>query len=168
MDRPGGLSYRTSSDQSSSTCLTFVMNWSARAPSIRRWSKLSERWQMLRMAMASSITTGVLSTVPTPMMATCGWLITGVPIKLPKLPELVREKVPPVTSSGLSWRERARAARSTMERCKPSTFFSSAPRITGTDPAHLARIALDDGLAERDLAVAGHGDLSAAADAQDG
>src|ERR1017187_731394 len=26
----------------------------------------------------------------------------------------------------------ARAARSTMERCKPSTFFSSAPRITGT------------------------------------
>ena len=33
---------------------------------------------MERMAMASSITTGVLSTVPTPRMATCGWLMTGV------------------------------------------------------------------------------------------
>ena len=31
------------------------------------------------------------------------------------------EKVPPWTSSGLSWREWARAARSTMARCKPTT-----------------------------------------------
>ena len=64
--------YSTSSDQPSSTCFTLLMNWSARAPSIRRWSKLSERRQMERMAMASSITTGVFSTVPTPMMATWG------------------------------------------------------------------------------------------------
>jgi hypothetical protein len=48
-------------------------------------------------------------------MATCGWLMTGVAKRLPKLPKLVMEKVPPETSSGLSWRERARAARSTME-----------------------------------------------------
>ena len=40
--------------------------------------------------------------------------------------------VPPCTSSGLSCRDRARAARSTIERCNPSTFFSSAWRITGT------------------------------------
>src|SRR5208283_5298882 len=74
--------YSTSSDQPSSTCFTLLMNWSARAPSIRRWSKLSERRQMERMAMASSITTGVFSTVPTPMMATCGWLMMGVPTRL--------------------------------------------------------------------------------------
>ncbi len=77
------------------------MNWSARAPSIRRWSKLSEMWQMCRMAMASSITTGVLSTVPTPRMATCGWLMTGVPNRLPKLPKLVMENVPPGHFVGL-------------------------------------------------------------------
>jgi len=64
--------HTTSSDHSCSTCFTLLMNWSAMAPSISRWSKLSERWQMDRMAIASSITTGVLSTVPTPMMATCG------------------------------------------------------------------------------------------------
>ena len=58
--------------------------------------------------------------------------MTGVPNRLPKLPKLVMENVPPCTSSGLSWRERARVARSTMERCSPSTFFSSASRITGT------------------------------------
>src|ERR1022692_1706753 len=84
------------------------------------------------MAMASSITTGVFSTAPTPRMATCGWLMMGVAITLPKLPKLVIENVPPCTSSGLSCRERARVARSTMERCRPSTFFSSAWRITGT------------------------------------
>ena len=71
------------------------------------------------MAIASSITTGVFSTAPTPRIATCGWLITGVANTLPKLPKLVMENVPPGTSSGFSWRERARAARSTIERCKP-------------------------------------------------
>src|ERR1039457_3261497 len=69
---PGAVAYNTSSDHPSSTCLALVMNWSASAPSTRRWSKLSERWQMERMAMASSITTGVLSTVPKPMIATWG------------------------------------------------------------------------------------------------
>ncbi len=42
------------------------------------------------------------------------------------------ENVPPCTSSGLSWRERARVERSTMACCNPSTFFWSALRITGT------------------------------------
>ena len=82
--------------------------------------------------MASSITTGSFPPLPTPRMATCGWLITGVAKTLPKLPKFVIENVPPCTSSGLNCRERARVARSTMERCRPTTFFSSALRITGT------------------------------------
>ena len=40
-------------------------------------------------------------------------------------------------------------------------------RAAGADAAHLAGVALDDGLAQRHLAVAGHGDLAVAADAQD-
>ena len=67
-----------------------------------------------------------------PRIATCGWLMTGVAKILPKLPKLVIENVPPCTSSGFNWRERARVAKSTMERCRPATFFSSALRITGT------------------------------------
>src|ERR1022692_2116118 len=41
---PVAVAYNTSSDHPSSTCLALVMNWSASAPSIRRWSKLSEGW----------------------------------------------------------------------------------------------------------------------------
>ncbi len=57
--------------------------------------EVSEDRQIERMAMASSITTGVFSTAPTPRIATCGWLITGVAKTLPKLPKLVMENVPP-------------------------------------------------------------------------
>jgi hypothetical protein len=63
----------------------------------------------------------------------------GVAKTLPKLPKLVMENVPPCTSSGFSWRERARVERSTMERCSPTTFFSSALRITGTISPFLQR-----------------------------
>ena len=38
-----GLYYRTSPLQFSSTCLTFWQNWSPRAPSMRRWSKVRAR-----------------------------------------------------------------------------------------------------------------------------
>ena len=38
----------------------------------------------------------------------------------------------------------------------------------GADAAHLAGVALDDGLAHADLAVAGHGHVSIPPDAQDG
>ena len=41
-------------------------------------------------------------------------------------------------------------------------------RAAGADAAHLAGVALHHGLAERDLAVAGHRDLPVAADAEDG
>ena len=47
----------------------------------------------------------------------------GVAKTLPKLPKLVIENVPPCTSSGFNWRERARVARSTMERCRPDDVF---------------------------------------------
>ena len=43
-----------------------------------------------------SVTTGTFSTAPTPRIATCGWLMIGVPNRLPKLPKLVMENVPPV------------------------------------------------------------------------
>ena len=41
-------------------------------------------------------------------------------------------------------------------------------RAAVADAAHLAGVALDDGLAERHLAVPGHGDPAVAAHAQDG
>src|SRR6476646_954514 len=54
-----------------------------------------------------STTAGTFSTAPTPRMATCGWLITGVAKILPKLPKFVIENVPPCTSSGFNCRARA-------------------------------------------------------------
>ncbi len=39
---------------------------------------------------------------------------------LPKLPKFVIENVPPATSSGFNWRERARVARSTIDRLQAS------------------------------------------------
>ncbi len=65
-------------------------------------------------------------------MATCGWLMIGVPNRLPKTPGFVIVKVPPCTSSTLSFLARARSARSAVARARPSTFFSSALWITGT------------------------------------
>ena len=82
--------------------------------------------------MASSRTTGRFSMVPMPRIATCGWLMIGVPKRLPKTPGLVTVKVPPCTSSTLSFFARARSARSFTARARPSTFFSSAWWMTGT------------------------------------
>ena len=53
--------------------------------------------------MASSRTTGRFSMVPTPRMPTCGWLMMGVPNRLPKTPGFVMVKVPPCTSSTFSF-----------------------------------------------------------------
>jgi hypothetical protein len=41
-------------------------------------------------------------------------------------------KVPPWTSSGFSFFDRARVATSLMARDRPTMFISSAPRTTGT------------------------------------
>ena len=48
------------------------------------------------------------------------------------MPGLVIVNVPPCTSSGFSFFERARAARSSIARLSPSRFFSSAFLMTGT------------------------------------
>ncbi len=87
---------------------------------------------MLRMAMASSRTTGRFSMVPIPRMATWGWLMIGVPKRLPKTPGFVIVKVPPCTSSTFSFFVRARSARSLTAFAMPRRFFSSAFRTTGT------------------------------------
>jgi hypothetical protein len=65
-------------------------------------------------------------------MPTCGWLMIGVPNSEPNTPGFVTVKVPPWTSSTLQLLVRARSARSFTARARPSTFFSSALRMTGT------------------------------------
>ena len=52
--------------------------------------------------------------VPTARIATCGWLMIGMPKSVPNEPGLVTVNVPPCTSSGLSCLARARAATSAM------------------------------------------------------
>ncbi len=82
--------------------------------------------------MASSITVTRFSIVPTPRIATCGWLMIGVPNRLPKIPGLVIVNVPPWTSSGLSLFCRALSARSVTVLAMPERLRSSACRTTGT------------------------------------
>ena len=82
--------------------------------------------------MASSTTTGRFSIAPRPRIATLGWLITGKPKSPPNTPGLVIENVLSCTSSGFSFFDRARSARSFMARAMPRKFFSSAFLITGT------------------------------------
>ena len=69
---------------------------------------------------------------PTPRIATCGWLMIGMPNCAPKMPGLVMVNVPPCTSSGFSFFVARAAARSSIARLRPSRFFSSAFLITGT------------------------------------
>ncbi len=84
-----------------------------------------------------------------PRMADCGWLMMGVPNCSPKMPALVRVKVPPATSSGASFLLRARSARSTMARAMPRKFFSSRLLDDGDDEAPVQR----DGDADVDVLV---------------
>jgi hypothetical protein len=69
---------------------------------------------------------------PMPRIATCGWLMTGVPKRLPKTPGLVMVKVPPCVSSGLSFLLRARSARSLAVLASPTRLSWSAFLMTGT------------------------------------
>ena len=87
---------------------------------------------MASLPSSSSITIGRFSMAPMPRIATCGWLITGVPKRLPKTPGLVTVKVPPCVSSGFSFLVRARSARSLAVLARPTRLSWSALRITGT------------------------------------
>ena len=65
-------------------------------------------------------------------IATCGWLITGTVINVPKPPALVMVKVPPEMSSIVSRLERAREASPDISRASATSRFSSARWMTGT------------------------------------
>ena len=78
------------------------------------------------------MTTGRLTTVPVPRIATCGWLMIGVSKSAPRLPVLVSVKVPPDSSSGVTLLSRVRAARSGILRAIPAIERSPAFLITGT------------------------------------
>jgi hypothetical protein len=92
---------------------------------------------IVRMAM-ESIPSGVVMTLgrfsidPTPRIATCGWLMIGIPAYGPNPPGLVIVKVPRWMSSGDSFLVRARSPRSLIARARPWSESSSACLITGT------------------------------------
>ena len=90
---------------------SLARNCAAVAPSITRWSQLIERYTMCRMAMASSLTTGRFSTASNARIAVCGWLMIGTLMIEPNGPGFVMVNVPPWTSSGFSFFERARVRR---------------------------------------------------------
>src|SRR5439155_7930058 len=109
----------------------------ASAPSTRRWSYVSVRFMIGRIAItslpSSSCTThGRLTTAYVPRIPACGWLITGVPWNVPKLPGFVIVNVPPWTSSGVRRLVRARSAMSAIPRAMPSRLRPSACLTTGT------------------------------------
>src|SRR5438093_304127 len=66
------------------------------------------------------------------MMAICGWWMIGVLKRLPNPPWFVMVKVPPCTSSGLSFLVRARSARSVTSLASCVRPLRSACRTTGT------------------------------------
>ena len=87
---------------------------------------------MWRMAMASSITTGRFSIASNARIAHCGRLMMGTLMIEPNGPGLVIVNVPPCTSSGMSFLDRARLATSLMALASPTRFIDSAPFTTGT------------------------------------
>ena len=64
-------------------------------------------------------------------MATCGWLMMGVPKRPPKTPGLVMVNVPPATSSGFSCLARARSKRLSPDEVQQGTFTITNPGIFG-------------------------------------
>ena len=87
---------------------------------------------MLSVPSGSSTTTGFRFTPSVLRIATWGWLITGIVSSVPNGPGLVIVKVPLEMSSGVSFFERARDARSLMSRAMARMRLPSASRITGT------------------------------------
>src|ERR687887_2260886 len=109
----------------------------ASAPSTRRWSYVSVRFMIGRIAITSwpcsSWTThGRFTTAYVPRIAACGWLMIGVPWNVPYPPGFVIVNVPPLTSSGVSCFERARCATSAIAFAMPSRLSVSAFFTTGT------------------------------------
>src|SRR6267143_1904660 len=125
------------SGNSCSSFLTSARNLSASAPSTTRWSYDIVSIPIVRMAMdsvpsAAVTTLGRFSIAPTPRIATCGWLMIGIPANGPKPPGLVIVNVPRWMSLGSSFLVRARSPRSLIARAMPMSDSSSACLITGT------------------------------------
>ena len=96
------------------------------------------------MAMASVpsapvTTTGLRVTPSVDRIATWGWLMTGITMKVPNGPELEMVNVPPVMSSADSFLVRARVARSEMSRAMARSRLSSASWITGASSPSKSR-----------------------------
>src|SRR6478736_4927119 len=102
------------------------------------------------------------SLAPTARMVACGGLITAVKSLMPYMPRLETAVVPPWYSSGLSFRERARAAKSFIS----ADIVDSDPDVgmlvlehAAFGPAHVAirnplqrdRHRLDDEIVHREL-----------------
>ena len=82
---------------------------------------------MCRIAITSptsvSNTTGFFLITPQAIIATCGWLIIGVPIRFPNVPTLVMVIVPPLISSGFSCPSLALEAKSLTALVMPTKFL---------------------------------------------
>ena len=75
---------------------------------------------------AERTTTGLRTIASVDRIATCGWLMIGIVNTLPAEPLLVIVNVPPLISSGLSLRLRARPARSLISRAIARSRLVSA------------------------------------------
>ena len=95
-------------------------------------------------------TTGLRTMASVEMIATCGWLMIGIVSTEPAEPLLVSVNVPPVISSGLSLRVRARSARSLISRA-----MAREPLGLGVadDRGQQALVVEIDGDAEVDVVV---------------
>src|SRR6267143_5201525 len=132
-----GHAHTAPSGNSCSIFLRSARNLSASAPSTTRWSYDIVSIPIVRMAMdsvpsAAVTTLGRFSIAPTPRIATCGWLMIGIPANGPKPPGLVIVNVPRWMSLGSSFLVRARSPRSLIARAMPMSDSSSACLITGT------------------------------------
>ena len=64
---------------SSIRSITVLKNLAASAPSMTRWSNDRDRPRDFRTTTLFSLTAGISLALPTPRMATSGWLMMGVP-----------------------------------------------------------------------------------------
>src|SRR5438105_11319825 len=116
---------------SSMSFLKAARNCAPTAPSTTRWS--ADRVQVITVATASwpSRTTGCCCPVPTARMPPCGGLITAANSRMPYMPRLEIEKVPPWNSSSFSLPARARSARSLASCAICASPFWSADLTIG-------------------------------------
>ncbi|EPR26545.1 hypothetical protein I656_03802, partial [Geobacillus sp. WSUCF1] len=102
------------------------------APSIIRWSKLSESAKTGAATISPSRTIGFSAMRPMPRIATSGWLMTGVNHCPPAEPMFVIVHDAPFISFGISLPSRAFSASSLISFASAKIGFRSACLMTGT------------------------------------